>query len=500
MDIRVETDLSAAASDSLVVFVCGRPLDFLGAVGLLGPALAGALEGLGAQGDLTGVQLSSAVYYPQESGLLKRVVAVGLGPAADLSVDRLRTAAALGAQRVRDLGGRRAAMLVPQAAGVELEACAQAVVEGLILGLYAFEGRPATGVGGVESLAVLAPGAGMAEAVRRGAEAGRVIAGSTNLARDLVNQPPNVCTPEYLAERSHQAALEAGLRWRALGPEDMRAAGMGALLAVAQASTLAPRLVVLEHWPAGSEGQPPIVLVGKGVTFDSGGLSIKPAGDMPSMKADMAGGAAVIGALRAAALLKIGRPVIGLVPASENVVGSAGFRPADVVRASNGKTIEIISTDAEGRLLLADALVYAGRYQPSAVVDVATLTGACAIALGRNMASGVFSNDASLTDRLRSAADRTGERIWPLPLYPEYRDALKSDVADIKNSAGDRQGGVGVSAAFLQEFVGGYRWAHLDIAPMGYRDSPQPPWPRGATGYGVRLLADFLRAEGRGEA
>jgi leucyl aminopeptidase len=309
-----------------------------------------------------------------------------------------------------------------------------------------------------------------------------------------VNQPPNVCTPEYLADRSRQMAAEVGLKFQALGPDEMRALGMGALLAVAQASALPPRLIILEHRPAGAESRAPVLLVGKGVTFDSGGLSIKAAGDMPGMKADMGGAAAVIGALRAAALLPVPVPVVGLVPASENVIGGAGYRPADVLRASNGKTIEIISTDAEGRLLLADALVYANRYGPASVIDLATLTGACMIALGRGMAAGLFEADATLGDRLRRAAERTGERVWPLPLYPEYRESIKSDVADMKNSTGDRYAGVGASAAFLQEFADGYPWAHLDIAPMAYLESPKAPWPRGATGYGVRLLADLLRA------
>jgi len=202
----------------------------------------------------------------------------------------------------------------------------------------------------------------------------------------------------------------------------------------------------------------------------------------------------VLGAMQAIAALGVRRPVIGLVPASENVVGSAGYRPADVLRASNGKTIEIISTDAEGRLLLADALVYARRYEPAAVIDLATLTGACSIALGRSMAAGLFDTDAALADRVRRAAEVSGERVWPLPLYPEYRESLKSDVADLKNSTGDRYAGVGSSAAFLKEFAEGYPWAHLDIAPMAYLDNAKAPWPRGATGFGVRLLAEALRA------
>lgn len=491
----VQGDLTRQAADTLIVNLFEGTAEPGGATAALDRALDGAIRDLMAAGDLTGKSNTMAVFYPRGALAARRVLVVGLGPAAGFTPEKARLAAATAIQKARDLGARRVATIAhgAGAGGLEAALAAQATVEGLLLGLYQFEGRPA-GAPGIESVAVVEFDGERLAAVEAGAHAGQITAESANFARDLVNQPPNVCTPEYLAERARQMAAEVGLGFQALGPDEMEVLGMGALLAVAQASVLPPRLIILEHQPAGAAERAPVVLVGKGVTFDSGGLSIKGAGDMPSMKADMGGAAAVIGALRAAALLNVPVPVIGLAPASENVIGSAGYRPADVLRASNGKTIEIISTDAEGRLLLADALVYAARYQPAAVIDLATLTGACAIALGRGMAAGLFDTDAALGDRVRRAAERTGERVWPLPLYPEYRDGLKSDVADMKNSAGDRYGGVGVSAAFLKEFAEGYPWAHLDIAPMAYLDGPKAPWPRGATGYGVRLLAELLRA------
>lgn len=488
--VRVET--AVQTPDTLLVGVL-EDAGWSGAAAQVDAALGGALRDLRAAGDLTGALNTLVTLYPRGAIAAQRVLVIGLGAAGALTAGRVRTALAGAAQKARELGARQIATAAVGAEQLGAEAAAQATVEALTLGLYGFEGRPAAGPG-VETLVVLAPDAEQLPALEAGARAGEILAGGANFARDLVNQPPNVCTPEYLAERAREMALEVGLGYEALGPAELRALGMGALLGVAQASHLPPRFIVLTHRPAGAETRAPVVLVGKGVTFDSGGLSIKGADDMPAMKSDMGGGAAVLGALRAAALLGLAQPVIGLVPASENVIGGAGFRPADVLRAANGKTIEIISTDAEGRLLLADALVYAGRYQPAAVIDVATLTGACVVALGRHMAAGLFDTDAALAGRIRAAADRAGERVWPLPLYPEYREILKSDVADLKNSAGDRYGGVGVSATFLREFATGYPWAHLDIAGMAYRDQAQAPWPRGATGFGVRLLAELLRA------
>jgi leucyl aminopeptidase len=277
--------------------------------------------------------------------------------------------------------------------------------------------------------------------------------------------------------------------------EDMRELGMGALLGVAQGSDEPPKFIILEHRPDSQNGgrQPPtVVLVGKGITFDSGGFSIKPAEGMEEMKSDMAGGAAVIGAMQAIADLNLPAHVVGLVPATENLINGHAYKPADVVRAMNGKTIEIISTDAEGRLILADALVYARRYEPQAVIDLATLTGACIIALGRGQAAGLFGTDDELIEQLKAASARTGERIWQLPLYDEYLDVMKSDTADLKNSGG-RYGGVGASAAFLKAFAEGYPWAHLDIAPIAYLANDRPYSPKGATGFGVRLLVQFVR-------
>jgi len=468
-----------------------------GATGAVDKALDGMIRDLAAGGDFTGKPNSTAVLYPRGSLPVRRVILVGLGKAEAFTLDKARQASAVATQKARALGAERAATVAYGAGvgGLEPEQAAQAVAESAILGEYEFrELKSKDGEKALDQLTLVELDPAKVAAVERGAQAGQVITECVNFTRDLVNQPPNICTPEFMAAKAVQiAGAYDNLTIKVLDLAEMRDLGMGALLAVASASAIPPAFVILEYRPAGAEAVAPAVIVGKGITFDSGGLSIKPADAMPGMKSDMAGGAAVLGAMRAVAALKLPRPVIGLVPATENVIGGAGFRPADVLRASNGKTIEIISTDAEGRLILADALVYAGRYQPAAVVDLATLTGACVIALGAHMAAGLFASDEALCQGLQRASERTGERVWRLPLYEEYREALKSDVADMKNSAGNRYSGVGASAIFLKEFAEGYPWAHLDIAGMTYLDSPKSPWPRGATGYGVRLLVDWLR-------
>ncbi|HLE30357.1 MAG TPA: leucyl aminopeptidase [Anaerolineales bacterium] len=468
-----------------------------GATGAVDKALGGAIRDLIGGGDFNGKLNSTAALYPRGALPAQRIILVGLGKAEKLTLDKVRQASATATQRARALGAERVATIVHGAGvgGLTPEQAAQATAEGAVLGEYEFqELKPREAEKPLDRLTLVEFDPAKLPAVERGAQAGRIIAESVNFTRDLVNQPPNVCTPEYLAATAeHIAGAHDSLTCKVLKTVEMRDLGMGALLAVASASANPPAFIILEYRPTGVGDAPPVVLVGKAITFDSGGLSIKPAESMPGMKSDMAGGAAVLGAMRAVAALRLPAPVIGLVPATENVIGSGGYRPADVLRASNGKTIEIISTDAEGRLILADALVYANRYKPAAVVDLATLTGACVIALGAHMAAGLFAADESLCQRVQRAGERTGERVWRLPLYEEYREALKSDVAEMKNSAGNRYSGVGVSAAFLKEFAEGYPWAHLDIAGMAYLDSPKSPWPRGATGYGVRLLVDMLR-------
>lgn len=470
-----------------------------GAVAALDAALGGAVRDLIGGGDFTGKAGGTAVVYPRGVIPARRVILAGLGKPEALTLDTVRRAAASAILRARDLKAVHAAALVGAVGELPVEAVAQAAVEGGLLALYQYRGQrtgdapPIT----LERLDVLVTSEADMQAAQAGSDAGAAVAGGVRLARDLVNLPPNICTPAYLAETARHIAEErSSLQCEVLDKGQMASLKMGALLGVAQGSNTPPAFIILEH-NAGRADLPTIVLVGKAVTFDTGGYNIKSGEGMGSMKGDMAGGAAVIGALYALATLNVPLHVVGLIPSADNMISGHAYRPQEVLTASNGVTIEIISTDAEGRLLLADALVYAGRYKPAAVVDIATLTGACITALGANVAAGLFSIDDSLRDALMAAGTATAEKLWPLPLFPEYDKTIESNTADIKNSGGAR-GGVGTSAMFLKHFVDYPAWAHIDMAGMMF-DAPDNPYtPKGATGYGVRLLTDFVRNWGVG--
>jgi leucyl aminopeptidase len=306
-------------------------------------------------------------------------------------------------------------------------------------------------------------------------------------------QPGNVCTPTYLADRARELAERHGLEITVLDRAAMRAEKMGALLAVAQGSVEEPRFIVLEY--RGGGDAPPVALVGKGVTFDSGGISIKPAASMEEMKYDMSGAAAVLGTFELLGRLRPAINVVGVVPATENLPSGTAVKPGDVVTAQLGKTIEIVNTDAEGRLILADALSYVRRFKPAAILDAATLTGAVVVALGHH-AIGLMGTDEGLLGEVRAAGERAGERCWPLPLWDEYRELLKSEIADLKNSGG-RSAGAIAGGWFLREFAEGAPWAHLDIAGTAYTDSEGPHQAKGPTAIGVRLFAEFLLARAR---
>jgi leucyl aminopeptidase len=317
------------------------------------------------------------------------------------------------------------------------------------------------------------------------------VAEGANLARTLQQRPGNVATPEHLAGVALDLADRYGLEVEILGPREMEAEAMGALLSVARGSDQEPRLIVLRH-RGEQEDARPLVLVGKGLTFDSGGISIKPAQGMEDMKFDMSGGAAVLGAMMALARLKVPIPVVGVIPASENLINGSANKPGDVVRTRAGKTVEIINTDAEGRLILADALHYAvERFNPAAVVDCATLTGACVIALG-NHAAAVLGTDDALIAELREAGDLSGERCWPLPLWKPYAKQLESPVADLKN-VGGRPAGAITAAHFLSHFVQDAPWAHLDIAGTAYGEAHEPWHRAGGYGFPTRLLIQWVR-------
>jgi leucyl aminopeptidase len=460
-------------------------------------ALEGAIRDLIEGGDLSGEAGQVAVLYPRGAIPSRRVIVVGLGPRDDFDPEAARRAAAHAIQRARELKARRVAGVLHGAQAVE--ATAQAMTEGSLLALYDYRGQKSDAASEVLPQVlelVVSPGQDVAT-VQQGVAAGADTAAGVVVTRDLVNLPPNICTPAYMAQVAAQVAQAVGLRLLVLEKEQMASLGMGALLAVAQGSDTPPRFIILEHNAERADELDSIVLVGKGVTFDTGGYNLKTFEGMGTMKGDMAGAAAVIGAMRAIGVLDVPLHVVGLAPAADNMISGHAYRPQEVITASNGVTIEIVSTDAEGRMLLADALVFAGRFQPAAVVDIATLTGACLTALGR-VAAGLFCTADALREGLLAAADATAEKLWPLPLFEEYEKTIESQTADIKNGGG-RWSGVGSSATFLKHFVAYPAWAHIDMAGMEFKndqDLPYVPGKKSATGFGVRLLTEFVRRWG----
>lgn len=498
MDVQVAAGrLGDVVCDALLLFAFEGG-EWSGDTAPVDEALKGALTQLVEGGDFSGKAGQVAVLYPQGAIPARRVIAVGLGNRDKFTVDAIRRAAAQGVQKARDLKAKAAAAVPVEIINIGRAQAVEALVEGALLGLYQYHGQKTGDAPEAlpELLTVVVAQSEMALA-QEGISTGAAIAEGVKVTRDLVNLPPNICTPAYMGDTAREVGRLAGVKVEVLERKQIEALNMGALLGVAQGSETPPRFIIMEHNADRAAELDTIVLVGKGVTFDTGGYSLKDREGMVGMKADMGGGGAVIGAMRAIAEMKLPLHVVGLVPAVDNMVSGKAYRPQDVLKASNGVTIEIISTDAEGRLLLADALVFAARYKPAAVVDIATLTGACVVALG-TVAAGLFSSDDHLRDALLDAAERTGEKIWPLPLWPEYDKAIESQTADVKNSGG-RYGGAATAAAFLKHFVDYPAWAHLDIAGMagidslgGNGDNPYVPG-KGATGFGVRLMTDFVR-------
>ncbi len=492
-------DISNQEIDAIIVNLFEGVTAPAGATGVVDSKLNGAISELIAGSDLSGKYLDVSALYPRDQIPARRVLIVGLGKQEKFTLDRARRAAAAAIEKAHALGAQSAATIVHGAGigGLDPEAAARAVAEGTALGLYTYDVHKSSTPErkAMEQVRIVEFYETKGAAVSRGVEQGAKIAECANFARDLVNSPPNECTPTYLAAKAEQIAAAFGGNVNIIEMPEMRELGMGALLSVTEGSDEPAKFIIFEHNPTALE-EAPIIFVGKAVTFDTGGYSLKPSQSMAEMKTDMGGGAAVLGAMRAAATLNIQRRVIGIIPAVENMVSGRASRPSDVVKASNGKTIEIISTDAEGRMILADALIYAARYNPAAVIDLATLTGAAMIALGRGGAAALFSTQDDLSARLLQASSQSGERVWQLPLYEEYTEWMRrSEVADLLNSPNDRYAGTGTSAAFLQEFASEYPWAHLDIAPMAYLPKGTPVrrmGAAGATGYGVRLLAYYL--------
>ena len=422
------------------------------------------------------------------------VILIGVGKPNELTLDRIRQAAGAASRRAAAAGFESVARGLLPVKDVPAEQVAQAVVEGTLLGTYRYtelKTLPPDEKKELKTVTLVTTSARDAAAAKIGVRKGLIVAEAVCWARDMVNKPANRLTPTMMAQQAKAAAGKAGFRCRVLNPSAQRRIGMNALLGVARGSREPSQFMVLEYKGPGSGSKKPLVFLGKGITFDSGGISIKPSEKMEQMKYDMSGGAAVLGAMRAIAGLRLPVHVVGLVPATENLPGGSAQKPGDVVKALGGKTIEVINTDAEGRLVLADALGYAKRYKPAAMVDLATLTGACVVALGQHC-MGLMTNSAGWGEQVKEAASKAGERAWELPLWPEYTEAVRSDVADVKN-VGDGKAGTIMAAAFLKEFAGDTPWVHLDIAGVAWADGDKGYLRKGGTGIGVRLLVELAK-------
>jgi leucyl aminopeptidase len=487
-DSTVSSAAPASFAAPLLAFAVPQASTLPASLGSVDAAAAGALGRLYAAGDFAGKRDEVAVLYPP--GPAGRVLLVGLGKVDAASPPDVRRAAAVAAKRARTLGVPAAAFhLVAEGRGALTWAEAgQRIAEGLWQGAWQYtelkkpqEDRKPP----LDTFTVLAPEA-TAE-VQAGHRIGAALGAGQTFTRGLQVLPGNVCTPAYLGRSAEELARRHGFAVTVLDRAGIEREKMGALLCVAQGSAEEPRFIVLEY--KGAAG-PPVVLVGKGVTFDTGGISIKPAQSMEDMKFDMSGAAAVLGTFEALGRLKPKVHVIGLIPSTENMPSGTAVKPGDVVTSQLGKTIEIINTDAEGRLILCDALSYARRFQPACVLDIATLTGAIVIALGHT-AAGIMGTDDALIEEVRLAGERAGERVWPLPMWDEYRELMKSDIADVKNAGGRPAGSIS-AGWFLREFVDGFPWAHLDIAGTAYTERDEPARVKGPTGIGVRLFSEFV--------
>jgi leucyl aminopeptidase len=466
--------------------------DGSGIVSKIDERLKGRLQRLAEDGELKG-ELGETVLLHTDGELnARRVVVAGVGKAEELDPDALRTAAAAVARRVADVGGTVAWML-EESLPLSFEEQARAIVEGTILGSYSparwkTNEKPQKRIEKIVLCA--AEGDGLEETAKRAARVGKWV----NWARDLANSPPNELTPEGLAQRASEV-LGPNVQLDALDAKAIDELGMGALGAVGRASANEPRLIVLRYDPPRPARSDLVLgLVGKAITFDAGGISLKPALKMYDMKGDMAGGAAVIAGIAAVADLGLPVRILAVVAAAENLVSGTSFRPGDILRAASGKTIEITNTDAEGRLVLADAMWYARREGATHLLDLATLTGAMELALG-DFYAGAFANDEDWMQELLAAAKTSGDHAWPFPLHPRYRRYVDSVYADLKNSSELRQGSPVLAAEFLHEFAGEGPWAHVDMAGPGFLERSRGDYltQRGGTGYGVRLIVELAQ-------
>jgi leucyl aminopeptidase len=499
VDIKMRTvDLARCKTDMLVVGCFSDRTALDRTVKALDSKLGGALGRLTKLGDFAGAAKTSTVLYSNGKIAAERVMLVGLGEQKKADLDVLRKAAATAANQAVTMKLKTMALALHDGFDKKLAPAAlgKALAEGAYFGSYRYDEfvtQSQNGRLGSLKVEVIDPDARQTRALDQGVRRGAVIGRAQSYARTLANRPANVINPPTLAKAAQEMVRGIkGLTCTIFDEKQLKAKKMGGILAVGSGSHSAPRLIILKYTPARrpAKGLPTVALVGKAITFDSGGISIKPSADMDQMKLDKSGGIAVLAALRAVAELGLPLNVWGLVPSAENLPSGTSYRPGDIITTYSGKTVEILNTDAEGRMILCDALAYATKQKCDTIIDVATLTGACMVALGTYKA-GLMSNNDDLIAQLRRAADESGESVWHLPSGDEYAEDMKSKIADLRNT-GPRWGGACTAAAFLRQFVGETTWAHLDIAGMDIFQQATAHAACGSTGFGVRLLTTYL--------
>jgi leucyl aminopeptidase len=470
-----------------------------GATAAVDKALDGAISSLISRGEIKGkfgeVSIVHTFGKPRQVGA--GIVAIaGLGKRQDFNVDKIRGVAGEFCRALRKLNCHKIATILHGTGigGIELEASAEAITEGALLGLYSFTKYKKPEYEDIEEMLIVVTEKEKVPILELAIGKGKLVAEATNLARDMVNEPANYMTPGQMAEVAKEIASKYNLEFKVFDREEMEAMGMGALLGVAKGSNQPPKLITLSY-KGDERSEKALGFLGKGITFDSGGISIKASEGMEEMKDDMSGAAAAMTALGAIAQLKPKINVTAIIPTTENLPSGTALKPGDVLKAMNGKTIEVISTDAEGRLILADALSYAQKLGLSPLIDLATLTGACRVALG-TLYSGLFSNDQDLVNKVLKAAERAGERMWQMPMPEEYKEQNKSEIANVKNT-GNRYGGAITAALFLAEFVANIPWVHIDIAGTALSNKESGYIVKGATGVGVRTLVELALSEAK---
>lgn len=469
-----------------------------GATGAIDGILKGMITKFIRDGEITGKIGDTFVFHTCGKLKAKKVIVVGLGKSDKFDVEAIRKASGAAANLARKAKAKHVGTIAHGAGigGISPEFASQALAEGTLLALYRFDQYKKSGSDGIKEFSVIEVDKDKVKKFKKGLEMGQILAKSQNIARDLTNEPANNLTPEKLDKRLRDIMSQSGLAriltYRSMDRRQIEKMKMGAILSVSMGSSNEPRFITLRMK---NPKKPLICLIGKAVTFDSGGISLKPGEGMYRMKGDMAGGAAVIGAALALGQMEPEMNLLVVIPAVENMPSGTASRPGDVVRAMNGKTIEIISTDAEGRMVLADAMLYAEKEGAKTIVDIATLTGGCQVAFG-DLIAAVMGNDQRLMSLLMSAASETGEHMWQLPLLEEYEDKMKSDIADLRNSGG-RDASTITAGLFLKAFAGKCRWIHIDIAGKEMSDREGYYQPKGGTGFGVRTLFEFCRRMAR---